>query len=143
MKKTIFLSAGLLISYLAVITLLQALIPNGMYLAVALCFATLGVTWGVFTVMEMLYPKPAELTMSEVKTFLKSKTFWLAFMIFISAVVKGVFGFEIGEGQIEEVVNLDWSNITEALFAVFIIAIRKEDKKSPLTAKVNLLKRAA
>ena len=82
-----------------------------------------------FEVIDTLYNKktPSDLrTVDDEKQWWKSKMFWLAALSFVMVVVNGVVGAEvIDQGVIEQVINLDWSNLVMALTSLVMIIIRK------------------
>ena len=82
----------------------------------------------VFVVFRLFKKdEPRGLTAVDKKPFWQSKIFWLAFLNLISAISMGLFDFTIDPEVQEEIVNLDWTNIIQALISVFIIVIRKYD----------------
>lgn len=84
-------------------------------------------TKAIFTLVDNLLPPPEALTGAEVKAFFTSKTFWLSLVSFISVAIQGLWAVEIDPATQIEIVELDWTNVLQAVVSVIIIAIRKFD----------------
>lgn len=80
-----------------------------------------------FNLVDFLFPPTNNLSTEQVKSFLKSKIFWLAVLNLVAVLLKGLFEIEFDIETQEEILNLDWSNILQAIISIFIIAIRKFD----------------
>jgi len=72
-------------------------------------------------------PRPSELTTEEIKSFLKSKIFWLAVLNLFAVALRELLGFDLDNATQEEILSLDWDNGLQALASIAIIAIRKFD----------------
>lgn len=80
-----------------------------------------------YQLIDRYFPSPHELTLDEVKSFLTSKVFWLAFLNLLIVSVSGLFGVEFDPEVGSEIVSLDWGNIGQALISVVLLVLRKTD----------------
>ena len=58
------------------------------------------------------------------KALIQSKIFWLALVSFILSLLSGFTHKEFGPGTADQIVALDWGNISQALLSVGIILAR-------------------
>lgn len=116
-----------LFAYAAVVLLFSYMPLNPIikpfFLVIALALATAL----AFKIIDIQYPVPAALTAAEVKAFFTSKIFWGALLMFVFAVVDGLFDIGLGEDQATEIISLDWTNIAQAVISTVIIVLRKVD----------------
>lgn len=58
------------------------------------------------------------------KSLIQSKIFWLALVNFVLAIAAGITHKTVGPTMAEDIVSLDWGNISQALLSVGIILAR-------------------
>lgn len=81
----------------------------------------------VFMILERMYPEPENLSIADVKDFVRSKVFWLAVLNLVVVASKELFQVEIDEDTKMQVLNMDWSGsgLIQALISVALIIIRR------------------
>lgn len=120
-----FIVAVMAISlYTTVILPGEPVIPTIIALNIVIAFLAV---WAAFKLIDVIWPEPLKLTGAEIKAFFMSKIFWSAFLIFIIAIINGLFNLEFTQDDVGQIVNLDWGNIVQAIIAVVIIVLRKVD----------------
>ena len=131
-KQRIFLTLfiGLLMAFFY--WLFNFLLGPGIICLILLALAALFVTQLGYNVAGNLYPKPAELRVGDVKKIFTSKIFWLALVNFLIVSYAGIFDVTVEPGVAEEIVNLNWKELGQALISLALIVIRKTDKLEPV-----------
>lgn len=76
-------------------------------------------------VIDKALPEPQNFTTEDLKDLINSKVFWLAILNLVTVIIGGLFNIEIDQQTQIEIVNLDWSNIGQALVSLVLIALRK------------------
>jgi len=90
--------------------------------------AGVALTYGVFALSKTFQPPlPRNLSLGDVKSYFQSKIFWLAFANLVSAMMDGLFDIQMTQGDLEAIVNLDWTNILRAGGSVLAMVIRRFD----------------
>lgn len=126
-SKIIFSSLMLAVLYGIIVYILMAIDATTVMAIVLGGAAIVGATALTFTVTDMIWPKSAALHAVDVKTFLSSKIFWLAVLNLLAVTTKGLFNIDVDPDTQFEIVNLDWTNILQAVVSILLIAIRKFD----------------
>jgi uncharacterized membrane protein len=96
------------------------------YVGFVILFICMGASLKVYDGATM-NDRPRNLNAEDIKPFFMSKIFWAALLNLILVISQGLLNFSVDEATQEQILNLDWSLIPQALLSVVIILIRKTD----------------
>lgn len=96
------------------------------YIGFVVLFVCMGASLKIYDGATM-NDRPRNLNASDIKPFFMSKIFWAALLNLMIVISQGLLNFTLDPATQEQILNLDWSLIPQALISVVIILIRKTD----------------
>lgn len=140
-KKNLSIAAWAIIFSLAAI--LTARAATGGVGAIETALYTVGclaiVVLGVFTLSKLISTPKQLRTGQETKPLLRSKTFWGAFIIFVTTVLQEVGVSSTGDPESirDMILAIDWTQASKAGISLFIIFLRYFDVETAIDGIID------